>query len=85
MWTASIVTGFAIVLTGVLAYSAVEARPATRAINPATQNATQADVARLMDRLATIERKLQDVENACRTNASDQEEQQENQTDTTTE
>ncbi len=52
VWTAAIVAGLAVVLTGTIAFSAVDA---------ATQNATQTERQQIMQRLEKVERMVQDL------------------------
>lgn len=63
VWAAAIVSGLAVVLTGVVAYSSVEAG----SVNT-QQGSTvvgQMEVDRLVERLNTLEVQLRDVKTAC--------------------
>lgn len=65
IWAAAIVTGLAVVLTGVVAYSSVSAKSSDR-------GASQADWARITARLQQIETSLQETKVACASRASDE-------------
>ncbi len=62
VWTAAIVTGLAIVLTGAVAYTAVQARDQDTA---APKRALSADTRALMERLDKLEREIQDMSDRC--------------------
>lgn len=61
VWTAAIVAGLAVVLTGAIAYTAVEAR--STASNDAGTNS-------VMSRLTTIDQRLSNIEDMLRTRVS---------------
>jgi len=63
VWSAAIVSGLAVVLTGAVAYSSVEASSTTTASNSAV--VVQSEVDRLVERLNTLEVQLRDVKTAC--------------------
>ncbi len=60
VWTASIVAGLAVVLTGAIAYSAVQAAPVQR--EASAQSSMLASFNRLNNRLDAINKRLDDVE-----------------------
>ena len=62
VWAAAIISGLAVVLTGAIAYSSVEAAPTTTSNGVAI---TQTDVDRLVERLNTVEVELRDVKTSC--------------------
>lgn len=59
VWTASIVAGLAVVLTGAIAYSAVQAAPVERS---SSQASTSAGFAKLNTRLDDLNSRLDDLE-----------------------
>lgn len=61
VWTAAIVAGLAVVLTGAIAYTAVEAR--STASNDASANS-------VMDKLTTIDQRLNNIEDLLRKHVS---------------
>lgn len=63
VWAAAIVSGLAVVLTGAVAYSSVEASSATSNVQGAI--VVQSEVDRLVERLNTLEVQLRDVKTAC--------------------
>ena len=60
VWTASIVAGLAVVLTGTIAYSAVQAAPVERA--SASQASTNAALAKLNSRFGELNTRLDNLE-----------------------
>ena len=62
IWPAAIVTGLAVVLTGTLAYTSVQAGSTSTVDSPP---ATQADVDLLVQHLNTVEAQLKDLKAAC--------------------
>ncbi len=63
VWAAAIVSGLAVVLTGAVAYSSVEASSTSTAAGSAI--VVQSEVDRLVERLTTLEVQLRDVKTAC--------------------
>lgn len=63
VWAAAIVSGLAVVLTGAIAYSSVEASSVSTASTSAV--VVQSEVDRLVERLNTLEVQLRDVKTAC--------------------
>jgi hypothetical protein len=63
VWAAAIVSGLAVVLTGVVAYSSVEASSFSTASSSTA--VVQTEVDRLVERLNTLEVQLRDVKTAC--------------------
>lgn len=64
VWAAAIVTGLAIVLTGAVAYTQVEASGVTAAV-------ARPDTAAILKRLDALEQTLADVKAACAAPATD--------------
>lgn len=69
VWAAAIVSGLAVVLTGAVAYSSVQAGSTSTAMAPV---ATQIDMDRMVERLSAIEIQLRDVQTACAAGAQNQ-------------
>lgn len=65
IWGATIVTGLALVLTGAIAYNAVEAKTELKAAAAVKQGTTRADWVRIMNRLDQMDRALNDVKVFC--------------------
>lgn len=63
IWAASIITGFAIVLTGVLAFQTVQAKSGPEA--EGDRQASSAQLSRLNARLENLERLMQQTKAAC--------------------
>ncbi len=63
VWAAAIVSGLAVVLTGAIAYSSVEASSVSSTAGTAI--VVQSEVDRLVERLNTLEVQLRDVKTAC--------------------
>jgi hypothetical protein len=63
VWAAAIVSGLAVVLTGVIAYSSVEASSVSSTSNTAV--VVQSEMDRLVERLTSLEVQLRDVQTAC--------------------
>lgn len=63
VWAAAIISGLAVVLTGAVAYSSVEASSASSTND--TPAIVQSEVDRLVERLNTVELQLRDVQTAC--------------------
>ena len=56
VWAAAVITGLALVMTGAVAYNAVDAKQSAKDEALARQNANRADIERLMSELKSIER-----------------------------
>lgn len=63
VWAAAIVSGLAVVLTGAIAYSSVEASSVSMIAG--ASNVAQIQVDQLVERLNTLEVQLRDVKTAC--------------------
>ena len=63
VWAAAIISGLAVVLTGAVAYSSVEASAVSS--TGETTVVVQSQVDRLVERLNTLEVQLRDVRTAC--------------------
>jgi len=61
VWAASIITGFAIVLTGILAYSTVQAQAERDQALAQRQTASRLDVIRLLDKLDKMDAQLKEI------------------------
>lgn len=62
VWAAAIVSGLAVVLTGTVAYSSVQASPTSTSMVPSV---SQMETDRLVERLTALELQLRDVQTAC--------------------
>jgi len=62
IWAAAVTTGLALVLTGAIAYNAVEAKQVQRDAVMASQAASHQDVERILQRLDKLERSQADLE-----------------------
>jgi len=62
IWAAAVTTGLALVLTGAIAYTSVEAKQIQRDTAIASQTASQQDIQRVMQRLDKLERSEADLE-----------------------
>lgn len=58
VWSAAVVSGLAVVLTGAIAYSGVEARTAKVNENMLRASATREDMVRIMNRLEVLEKQI---------------------------
>ncbi len=63
IWAASIITGFAVVLTGVVAFQSAQAK--TTQENVAVRQTSQSELRQVMERLNRLERLMQDTRQAC--------------------
>ena len=63
IWAATIITGFAIVLTGILAFSSVQAQTQQQQAAAQRQVASKADVMQLMNRIDQLDREISDLKN----------------------
>lgn len=62
IWAAAVTTGLALVLTGAIAYNAVEAKQVQRDAAIVEQTASQQDIERILQRLDKLERSQADLE-----------------------
>lgn len=62
IWAAAVTTGLALVLTGAIAYTTVEAKQVQRDTAIVNHTASQQDVERIMQRLDKLERSQADLE-----------------------
>jgi len=62
IWAAAVTTGLALVLTGAIAYTTVEAKQIERDTVIVSQTASHQDVQRIMQRLDKLERSQADLE-----------------------
>ena len=65
IWAAAVVTGLAVVITGSVAFSSVQASADQQSNALRQQNPGQNDWARVMDRLSQVERALGEVKQVC--------------------
>lgn len=64
IWAASIITGFAVVLTGVVAFQSAQAK--TTQETAAVRQGTQTELRQVLDRLTRMERLVEETRQACR-------------------
>ena len=67
VWSAAVVTGLAVVLTGTVAFTAVQAKEGQMQALARREMATRSDLQMLNERLAGMEKLLQDARSACGT------------------
>lgn len=65
VWAAAIVTSLAVVVTGAVAMSSVEAKASAESLRLRQQAPGQSDWARVTERLAQVERALSEVKQVC--------------------
>ena len=65
IWAAAIISGLAVVLTGVVAYSSVQASDAQQEATLQRNMATHEDVDQLFERISALEASLQTTKEAC--------------------
>ncbi len=65
VWSAAVVTGLAVVLTGTVAFTAVQAKEGQRQALVRREMATRADLHMLNERLGVMERLLQQARQVC--------------------
>lgn len=65
IWSASVVTGLAIVLTGTIAYSAVQAKDGQVQAMARREAVTRGDLKAVNERLANMEKILKDARDLC--------------------
>ncbi len=63
IWAASVITGFAVVLTGVVAFQSAQAKTVQE--NAAVRQTTQTELRQVMDRLTRMERLLEETRRSC--------------------
>lgn len=63
IWAASVITGFAVVLTGVIAYQSAQAKTVQE--NVAVRQTTQTELRQVMDRLTRMERLIEETRRSC--------------------